>query len=229
MTSVSRSLDDLDRLGFRLARTVQTQYPHLLSQGFTLSDLEERLLPYRDARREMANSDAGAFEVTLLRLVSGERGYLLTHPRLQAASLHALNSTSPTLTLVSEWATTSLRLGNLPGAAQANVHPGATIDLLPCLSTPAIKRTQSSEKAPPCARPGHRDENGRAGANALTPEQPSRTSQLHCRFCDGQLPAGRKITYCPHCGMDLTKRQCQACSTELEAHWRYCVTCGRGS
>jgi hypothetical protein len=27
--------------------------------------------------------------------------------------------------------------------------------------------------------------------------------------------------------MDLTKRQCPACSTELDANWKFCVTCGR--
>jgi hypothetical protein len=48
-----------------------------------------------------------------------------------------------------------------------------------------------------------------------------------CRFCDNKLPQGRAITFCPFCGMDLTKRQCPACSTELEVNWRYCVTCGR--
>ena len=46
-------MDDLDRLAFRLVRTVRNSYPQLLEQEFTLTDLEERLLPFRDARREM--------------------------------------------------------------------------------------------------------------------------------------------------------------------------------
>jgi predicted amidophosphoribosyltransferase len=37
------------------------------------------------------------------------------------------------------------------------------------------------------------------------------------------------MTFCPHCGMDMTKRQCPACSTELDVHWRFCVTCGRSA
>jgi hypothetical protein len=48
-----------------------------------------------------------------------------------------------------------------------------------------------------------------------------------CRYCGGTLPDGRRITYCPHCGQNLTVRPCPACSTELESGWRCGVTCGR--
>lgn len=48
-----------------------------------------------------------------------------------------------------------------------------------------------------------------------------------CRYCCGTLPGDRSITFCPHCGQDLTVRQCPACSTELDATWRFCVACGR--
>lgn len=49
----------------------------------------------------------------------------------------------------------------------------------------------------------------------------------HCRYCTGNLPEGRQITFCPHCGQDLTVQQCPACSTELELGWKFCTTCGR--
>jgi hypothetical protein len=48
-----------------------------------------------------------------------------------------------------------------------------------------------------------------------------------CRYCSGALPTGRNLTYCPHCGQDLTVHHCPACSTELEVGWKFCVTCGR--
>jgi hypothetical protein len=48
-----------------------------------------------------------------------------------------------------------------------------------------------------------------------------------CRYCTGALPEGRQITFCPHCGQDLTVQQCPACSTELELGWKFCTTCGR--
>jgi hypothetical protein len=48
-----------------------------------------------------------------------------------------------------------------------------------------------------------------------------------CRHCKGELPAGREIVFCPHCGQDLTVLHCPACGSELEHGWKFCVTCGR--
>lgn len=212
MTVVARSLDDLDRLAFRLSRTIRTQYPQLLAQGFTLSDLEERLLPYREVRREMADGGTDAFETALLRLVAGDRGYVVADPELQGACHQALAFPSPTLAMVRAWATCTLRLSQanattaLRATGPAVSLPGVDHDLFPAPSVgptplPSTPRTPSMGAAPighPC-----------------------------CRYCDNRLPHGRAITFCPYCGMDLTKRQCPACSTELEVHWRFCVTCGR--
>ncbi len=209
MSVIARSLDDLDRLAFRLSRTIRTQYPQLLTQGFTLSDLEERLLPFRDVQRELANSGTDAFETALLRLVAGDRGYLLTDPELQAACRQALAFPSPTLAMVRSWASSTLQLtkaGNPSASGSAAVVPEPhqldEHDLFPAPS-------QGSPAAP--------------AASAA----PAKRTHSCCRYCDNKLPEGRKVTFCPHCGLDLTKRQCPACSTELEAHWRFCVTCGR--
>jgi hypothetical protein len=48
-----------------------------------------------------------------------------------------------------------------------------------------------------------------------------------CRSCDGALPEGRAITFCPHCGQNLTTMNCPACGSELELGWNFCPTCGR--
>lgn len=177
----TRSLDDLDRLSFRLARVIRQQYPQLATQGFTLSDLEERLLPFRETRREMADGGAESWERAMLRLLAGERELVLSETGLRDASRLALNSPSPSLSLVRAWSSSLLTLQG----------------------TPVI-----GGEAPTAAR-GH--------------------ASVHCRYCSGRLPEGRRVTFCPHCGLDQTKRQCPACSTELEADWRFCVTCGRGA
>jgi predicted amidophosphoribosyltransferase len=49
----------------------------------------------------------------------------------------------------------------------------------------------------------------------------------HCRYCGGDLPPGRRIVFCPHCGQNLTVVNCMACGTELELGWKFCTTCGR--
>jgi hypothetical protein len=48
-----------------------------------------------------------------------------------------------------------------------------------------------------------------------------------CRYCNGALPTGRRITFCPHCGQNLTVVNCLACGTELDLGWKFCTTCGR--
>lgn len=58
--------------------------------------------------------------------------------------------------------------------------------------------------------------------NAIVPQ-----SDELCRYCSGALPAGRRITFCPHCGQNLTVVNCLACGTELELGWKFCTTCGR--
>jgi hypothetical protein len=178
----ARSLDDLDRLSFRLARVIRQQYPQLATQGFTLSDLEERLLPYRETRREMADGGAESWERAVLRLLAGERDLVLAESGLRDASRQALSSPSPSLSLVRAWSSSLLTLQGTP------------------------------------VLPGHES---RAESAAY--------AGVHCRYCSGRLPGGCRVTFCPHCGLDQTKRQCPACSTELEADWRFCVTCGRGA
>lgn len=180
MSPPTRSLDDLDRLAFRLARVIREQYPQLSTQGFTLIDLEERLLPFRETRREMADGGTESWERAMLRLLSGERDVISSEPDLRDACRQALGLPSPTLALVRTWSTSVLTL--------------------------------------------HRADAGGAVASNV------RAHSAHgCRYCGGRLPEGRPSTFCAHCGLDLTKRQCPACSTELEAAWRFCVTCGRGA
>ena len=48
-----------------------------------------------------------------------------------------------------------------------------------------------------------------------------------CRSCSEALPPGRPITFCPHCGSDVTTLNCPACGSELELGWKFCPSCGR--
>jgi hypothetical protein len=64
-------------------------------------------------------------------------------------------------------------------------------------------------------------------AVAPVPVAAPRTHGTGCRYCGGELPEGRDAHFCPHCGQNLSIKQCPACSTELEVEWQYCITCGR--
>jgi hypothetical protein len=203
-------MDDLDRLAFRVARTVRTTYPHLMEHGFTLSDLEERLAPYPEARREMASAGPDGYELTVLRLLAGERGYLAAEPELQEACRRALQMASPTVSIVRTWARSTLSLRN-PAFSLGNERASGSHDRAVSQSQAAVSTHAST-----------------ADIAVETPAGPSSDSDhCDCHFCGGTLPNGRSITYCPYCGLDLTVRHCPACSTELERSWRFCVTCGR--
>ena len=211
-------MDDLDRLAFRLARTIRQKFPQLRDHGFSLTDLEEKLLPFRDARRELADTGTDAWEISMLRLVSGERGYVESDQALSDACKNALSLPSPTMALVRSWASSSLLLG--PAALRVgderNSGPVASTRS-PSAATHPIA-TAINSVAPSGAAPvDERD----------TP--PRATRHQGCRYCGGRLPDGRSVTFCPHCGLDLTKRQCPACSSSLEVQWRFCVTCGRSA
>jgi len=190
-------MDDLDRLAFRVARTVRTTYPQLLEHGFSLADLEEKLAPYLETRRELAVGGPNGYEHTVLRLLSGERGYLAAEAELQQACRRALQLPSPSVSIVRTWARSALMLRS---GAFALVGTGAP----------------PAPDASPTAAPA---------AEHLT--HGASSASCGCHFCGGRLPNARAARFCPHCGLDLLMRQCPACSTELERHWRFCVTCGR--
>ena len=221
-------MDDLDRLAFRLVRTIRQHHPQLLERGFTLTDLEERLLPYREARREMADTSADAWERTVLRLVSGERAYVEADADLKQACRHALTSVSPTIALVRSWSGTSLTLGAL--AEQVGVERVSGAFDAASMSPDAVVGAGGRSPLHPVAAPVLRDEAGSPAhsASAAGTSRP-KAHGAGCRYCGGRLPDERKVTFCPHCGLDQTKRQCPACSTELETTWRFCVTCGRSA
>lgn len=48
-----------------------------------------------------------------------------------------------------------------------------------------------------------------------------------CRYCGGGLPDGRELHFCPHCGQNLQVLNCPGCGAEIEAGWKFCVSCGK--
>ena len=61
------------------------------------------------------------------------------------------------------------------------------------------------------------------------PRPLSHSRSVAAAFVAANFRRAGKLTFCPHCGLNLTVRQCPACSTELDVNWRFCVTCGRGA
>jgi hypothetical protein len=73
-------------------------------------------------------------------------------------------------------------------------------------------------------------------ANVTRPEQPRVSGVLRapampdeprCRYCSGSLPEGRELHFCPHCGQNLQVLNCPGCGADIEADWKFCVSCGK--
>jgi hypothetical protein len=91
-------------------------------------------------------------------------------------------------------------------------------------------RRENSGAVAPSSAAGARAPFTQSPGSAMASSRRSVTADAiggQCRYCTGALPEGRQITFCPHCGQDLTVQQCPACSTELELGWKFCTTCGR--
>src|SRR4051794_7729642 len=72
--------DELDRLFGRLVEALVESGPGRLAVPFAAAELYERLVPYRSNRARLKVATHQDYEMTVLRLLSGERGYARTEP-----------------------------------------------------------------------------------------------------------------------------------------------------
>ena len=242
-------MDDVERMYRQLVRTVRASSPQLLTQPFPVSDLYSTILPYRLHRRELGVETNQDYEMAMLELLSGARGYLVVDDRMRETLGGTLKSANPDPALIREFATARVSfapdaLRQLDGEAGAASAPAARSEsggssaaapprdaaTMPVRtvtgSAPAAATSSQGAAAPP------RPSGTTASAPAAPARRPSRPVTIpdagqECPHCKGALPAGRAITFCPHCGQDLTVQHCPACGSELEHGWKFCVTCGR--
>jgi hypothetical protein len=249
-------MDELDRLYRLLVETIKAQHPELLTRPFEVADVYQSILPYRLHRRALGMETNSDYEMTLLRLLSGERGYIIGDDDVQDAFRRELATPNPDPGAFRPYAQSHVALAAdalrkleqggvaaMAGAGRAMPTPAAT-------PTAPPRASASQAFAPPAAaplRPPMPPAPPPAPAASAAPMRspvtnpslqqtmsaPPRSTTAEalggrCRYCSGALPAGRRLTYCPHCGQNLTVQHCPACNTELEVGWKFCTTCGRG-
>ena len=233
-------MDDLDRLFLLVVHRIGDQYPDHLYEPFEVAELYQSLVPYRHFRRELGIETNGDYELALVRLLAGERGYLQGQSDMQEAMKKELAGSNPNTSIFREYAASRVALpsdaarraehvlsrGSGAGAAQpaaaartaAAAEAGARQSAIPVgHNEPASKSLPAAQAAAPAARQTSASQRAVPGA-----------SDDRCRYCSGGLPGDRSVTYCPHCGQNLTIRRCPACATELDLAWKFCITCGRG-
>ncbi len=253
-------MDDLDRILQRLVQRIRAEYPEYMNRPFEVSELYQNIVPYRHHRRELAIETNQDYEMALLRLLAGERGYLLGDATMQEAVKRELASPNPNTALFREFAAARVSLS--PEAArryeQLSSKESVPDDVRTVTAAPPPR---AAPPPPPPSRAAPSALPAQPSISAMAPPPPppraptpppaeyyatppssertigtaSRAAGMTsaavaaggCRYCGGALPQGRRVTFCPHCGQNLTVQRCPACSTELELGWKFCTTCGR--
>ncbi|MDB4882023.1 MAG: Double zinc ribbon [Gemmatimonadetes bacterium] len=259
-------MDDVDRMYRHLVRTIRATSPQLLTQPFQVGDLYSTILPYRLHRRELGVETNQDYEMAMLELLSGGRGYLAVDDRMRDELGAALRSPNPDPSVIRNFSSARVALApemlekleeRSTGAPAAEADgPPLSIpvtrlkepDTAPfrasatATSTAGTPMAASSSASPVAPNPssasptapratGSMTSAASASAGARRPTRPITVSPTgeQCPHCKGELPAGREIVFCPHCGQDLTVLHCPACGSELEHGWKFCVTCGRSA
>jgi len=249
-------MDNIDRMYRHLVRTVRSRFPQYLTQPFDVGELYQTVLPYRHHRRELGLETNDDYEMTLTELLSGAREYLIVDEQMREALKKELSATNPDPSAFKQFARSRIALSPtalrsldagpsvdpaspdvaLPFAPSVSMssptEPSAVTAPIPRVETPEVSAARAPTQPtlggtpmtpPAIANPGR--PSGMIvgpGGGTIVPAAGER-----CRACNGELPEGRAITFCPHCGQNLTTINCPACGSELELGWNFCPTCGR--
>lgn len=221
-------MDQLDRIFQRLVHNIRSRNPSHVSLPFTVAELYEQFVPYRHNRRELGIETNQDYEVTVMRLLSGERGYLLGDAGMQEALRNELEARDPDVGAFREYSATEVsispealqQLGGAPRGAPRKPPAAAAVE-----REPDAAAAMAAE--PPTATDPQAVAAGAPQAPATPADARPEYTKTRCRFCGGDLPEGREVKFCPTCGQNLAISRCPACGSDIEAGWRFCITCGR--
>ena len=214
--------DDLDRLFERLVSVLAEDAPGRLAVPFPAAEVYERLVPYRSNRSILKVATHQDYEMAVLRLLSGERGYTSLEPaEVRDALQREASESNPDTALFRQFPDAILSLNRL--AAERFLRGD---------------RAYAPPPPPPLAPPpgsaeivdGEEDQSEKplAGAAFELAEQSEMPRQ--CPYCGETLPGSRKVNFCPQCGQPPSgELRCPACGVEMDVGWRYCVSCGRAT
>ena len=212
-------MDELDRLfGLlvtALARETRVAVP------FPAAEVYERLVPYRSNRSHLNVATHQDYEMAVLRLLAGERGYVQLEPENVREAMQR------------EIATIN------PDPAYFRSFPDAQV----MVNGRAAERVLLADRAyaPTNAEDETEELSDATGENPVplpfvpptafrVPRENDIPSARQCEYCGGVLPSNRDVHFCPHCGQPRAgELKCQGCGAELDVGWAYCLACGRAT
>jgi hypothetical protein len=207
-------VDSLDRLYRRIADVLLSEP----ATAVTVGDIYQNLVPYRTVRSEFGFGELAEYEHALLRLLSGERDYLVVErAEVQEEFQRELRNTNPILGIYRDYADVSVYLN--PYAPELLGDPDPTAPPPPPAPPRATLHANGDADAPGVV------------IDVTRPDPPPRPAAARprpkaCPGCRTALPPGRDVRFCPFCGKCLAPIPCPECSTTVEPEWRFCISCG---
>ena len=218
--------DDLDRLFERLVSVLADDAPGRLAVPFPASEVYERLVPYRSNRSILKVATHQDYEMAVLRLLAGERGYAALEPaEVRDALQRETSESNPDTALFRQFPDAILSLNRL--AAERFLRGERAFAPPP---PPPLSASDASDEGGQEDQddPEHDEKPPLSGAAFELAEQTE--SPRQCPYCGETLPGSRKVNFCPQCGQPPSgELRCPACGGEVDVGWRYCVSCGRAT
>jgi double zinc ribbon protein len=205
--------DELDRLFECLVEALAKETR--LAVPFIASEVYERLVPYRSNRSRLKVATHQDYEMTVLRLLAGEREYVRVDPEdVRDGMQREVTSANPDPTYFRNFPDARVMV-NRRAAEQFLMG-----ELLYAPPKPDIAPAEEPED----------EEEPLPSSLVPLPFSMDGTAPNQCPYCGGSLPAGRKVNFCAHCGQPPSgELKCPACGSEVDVGWAYCVSCGRAT
>ena len=226
--------DHVERLFRRLVANLAALDPAAIHRPVAIREIHERLVPYRTHRLSLGLDTSEDYEMTLLRLCAGERGYATAFPQdAREALAKEAASVNPNTGLFRRFPSATLVLDpdRAADALGGRMPPSsAPIALVP--SAPPAGKAES----PAGAEESDEDDSRVPFVLEEEPDEESRRPAhpreitlvtAPCPYCGGGLPVGRTVLFCPHCGQNIGVVHCPTCGSELDVGWQFCITCGQ--
>jgi hypothetical protein len=219
--------------------------PSRINGPVDVNELYQSLVPYRTHRAALAIDSHDDYEMTLLRLLAGERGYAFVEPEEARVALAAEAGTvNPDTGAYRRHGTAQVtfdpdRVREVLAGAEAEAAPAAPPApplsaeprgdaTVPWFPEPPDDEGDVAGSGPDAEREAGRPDlpfalDDAAAARGVSP----RSASAPCAYCGGELPVGRAVIFCPHCGQNVGVVHCPSCGAELDVGWQFCITCGR--
>src|SRR5512133_1098572 len=120
--------DELERLFRTLVRRVRDVRPENLTRPFEVAEILRTFVPYRASRADVGVETAEDYEVLVLRLLSGERGFVFADDAMQEDLRRELDSGNPDLRALHAYGTARVTLAQhaMRQVLESSPPPSAT-------------------------------------------------------------------------------------------------------